>query len=246
MDNTLLPKWMVQALGMLLIIFLASLIINQLFGMKGAPQTMSVSGDGKVIAVPDLATVTIGVVSEGATPTAVRDSNNQKINQIIAFVKQLNIDAKDIQTTGFYSSPKYNYANGQSTLAGYQANQTITVKVRNIDKSQQQLEKMLTGVVSSGANQIQGVNFGFSDADKFKQAARKKAIAQAKQKAKELADDAGIRLGRVVNIVESSSNLTMPYPRMMSMAAKSKAVAPDIEPGTEEINETVTLMFEVH
>jgi uncharacterized protein YggE len=196
--------------------------------------------------VPDLAVVTIGVVSEGLTPAAVRDSNNQKMNRIIAFVKQQQIVEKDIQTTNFYFSPKYNYNNGQSILAGYQANQTITVKVRNINKSQDQLESIVTGVVTAGANQIQGINLGFSDPDKIKQTARKQAIDAARQKAEGLTRDAGIRLGRIINIEESSGNMPTPYPRMMALEAKGAAVSADIQPGSQELEENITLVFELH
>lgn len=245
MDSAFIPKWMVQALGILLIIFLASLIINQLFCDKVSRQVLRVSGTGKIIAVPDLATVTIGVASEGNTPTLVRDSTNKKINQIISFIKLQNIAEKDIQTSGFFLSPKYDYSSAQNNQIGYQATQTVTVKIRAIDKSQQQLEKVLTGVVSNGANQIQGINFSFSNPDNFKQMIRKKAIKQAKNKAKELCEDAGIRLGRVLNIEESESSLPIPYPHAVAMSVKNQAVAPTIEAGTEELSETITLLFEV-
>lgn len=248
MDNYFLPKWMVYTLGVLLIIFLALLSIQQLHTLKAPPQTMSVSATGKATMVPDLATVVIGVVSEGATAIEVKDKNNQKINQMIAFIKQQGVDAKDIQTTAFYSSPKYNYTNGQNNIIGYEANQTVTIKIRAIDKSTAQLEKVIDGAVMSGANQVQGINFSFSDDNQISQTARKQAIELAKQKAKEIADDAGLKLGRIVNVITTESNGFAPRPYAMAanVAGRAQSTAPNIEPGSQEVTETVTVVFDVH
>lgn len=245
MENTFLPKWMLQTLGVLLIILIAVLILNQLGRMSGPPQIMSVSAEGKVTAVPDLATVTIGVASQGANPIDVKNKNNDKINQIIAFIKQQDIDSTDIQTTAFYASPLYNYANGQNTLTGYQAEQAVTVKVHGVDKSQDKLEKILDGAVTNGANEIQGVDFTFTDSDKLKQAARKQAIENAKNKAHELASEADLTLGRVVNVIESPSNFYRPMPLAANFGVRAKSISPTIEPGNQEITESVTLVFEV-
>lgn len=246
MENTFLPKWMLQAIAMLLMVLLAVLILNQLKNMTGAHQTMTVSADGKMTAVPDVAIVTVGVTSQGANPIDVKNKNNDKINQVIAFIKQQDIDANDIQTTSFYASPIYNYANGQNTITGYQANQAVTVKVKNIDKSRDTLEKILDGAVNNGANEIQGVNFSFDDPTKLMQSARKQAIANANEKAHELADEAGISLGKVINISESSGHAV--YPMALAggnFAARAKSVEPTIEPGKQEITANVSLVFEV-
>ncbi len=247
MEEKLLPKWMMQTLGLLLIIFVLLLIIGKVVAINGSPQTMKVNAVGKVAAVPDLATVNVGVVSEGTDPVDVKNKNNDKINQIITFVKGLGISEKDIKTSGFYASPKYNYANGQNAIVGFRADQTITVIVRNIDKSQDQLEKMLDGVVNAGANEIQGVNFSFVDTDKLHQAAVKQAIAKAKEKASQLTSDADLHLGRVVNITEDSNEYVSPMPlAMTNMAVRSKSVAPNIEPGTQDISASVGLVFEIY
>ena len=95
---------------------------------------MAVSAEGKVQAVPDLATITLGVVSQGSNAADVQDLNSEKINKIIDFVKQQEISKDDISTSQFNIYPQYNYKDGRSEIIGYEARQTITIKVRGVDK----------------------------------------------------------------------------------------------------------------
>ncbi len=246
MEYGLLPQWILKTLGVLLIVLVGVVIINQFKAIHGTYQTMNISAQGKVSSVPDLATVRIGVITEGINAVDIKNKNNQKINQLIDFIKQQNIDKNDIQTTEFYASPKYRYENGQNNIIGYQANQLMTVKFHDIDKSRFQLEKILDGAVNNGANQIQDINFSFSDPENLKKQARKQAIANAKEKAKELTHQAGLQLGKIINIVEAGDSSNQPpFPVAMSLG-REKSVAPDIQPGTQDIIENMTLVFEVY
>jgi len=253
----MMPHWLVNTLGVLLVIFVAILIVQKgnevkttLRNQKPA-NTISVSADGKVQAVPDLATVNLGVLSQGSSAKDVKDRNNEKINAIIDYVKSAGVDSKDIVTSQFYAYPQYNYSNGQSNITGYQANQTITIKIHGIDKSQSTLEKIVDEAVNRGANEIQGVSFTFEDADNLRQEARKMAIAKAKEKAAELAAEAGLSLGKVVSISEAGTNYPGPIPYATDSfgrggaVAPEKSVAPNIEPGSQDITETMTVVFEV-
>lgn len=255
MEN-MLPKWLVNGLGGLLIALVALLVIdrahqlNDLFANKNPQNTMTVSAEGKVTATPDLATVTIGVISQGSDAASVKDQNNKKVNAIIDYIKQQGVDQKDINTSQFYFYPRQNYDNGKSTITGYEGNQTVTVKVHGIDKDQQKLETILDGVIGKGANQIQGVSLTFEDPDNLKQEARKQAIEKAKQKAQELAREAGITLGKVISVSESGST---GYPGPIPYVSKATgmggaamdSVAPNIEPGSQDITETMSVVFEV-
>jgi uncharacterized protein YggE len=257
MENTF-PKWLVSGLGALLIAFVALLIIQQGYNLKTLVKnqkpanTISVSAEGKIKAVPDLATVNIGVMTQGNTAAEVKDGNNTKINKIIEFVKAQGISAEDIKTSQFSFYPQQNWQNGKGTIIGYQGDQTITVKVKGVDKSQTVLEKILDGSVNSGANQIQGVNFGYENPENVQQEARKLAIDNAKTKAQGLAKEAGLTLGKVVSIAETGSYM----PGIMSYAdsaygmggggvAMQKSLAPNVEPGSQEITESMTVVFEV-
>lgn len=245
MKDTILPKWMTNILGFLLIIFIFVAILNQWAAFQGVPQTMQVTADAKITAIPDLATVTLGVTSTGNDPIEVKNQNNQKINQIMGFIKQQGIGSQDIKTDQLYFYPQYNYIDGERKAGGYQADQTLIITIKNIDKSKTTLEKILDGAVNHGANKIPGLEFGFMDMNQLKQLARKKAIQNAKVKAMELAAEADLKLGRVVNVLESSNASHVWSLPTMNFSAQAKSVAPKIEPGSQEIIENITLIFKV-
>lgn len=251
-----MPKWLVTGLGGLLIAFVALLVIQQSYNVKTLVKnqkptnTISVSAEGKIKAVPDLATVSIGVMSQGATAAAVKDSNNGKINKIIDFIKAQGIPAEDITTSQFSFYPQQDWQNGKGTIIGYQSDQTVSVKVKGVDKTQDVLEKVLDGAVNNGANQIQGVSFSFEKPEDVQQEARKQAIDNAKTKAQGLAQEAGLTLGKVVSISETNS--AMGSPVMYNAVASGlggggmdKSIAPNVEPGSQDITESMTVVFEV-
>lgn len=242
-----------KAVGGMLALLLLLLVIGkgydlyQDFSHKNPKNTISVSAEGKVSAVPDLATVNLGVLTQGPTAAAVQDENSKKINKIIEFVKQQGISKDDIATSQFNIYPQQNYQAGRSIIIGYQANQTITVKIRGVDKSTEKLGKILDGVTNNGANQINGVSLSFDDPDNLRQQAREQAISKAKEKAGELAKIAGLRLGRVINLSESG-NTPGPIPSYVEGfggGGLERSVAPNIEPGNQDITASMTVVFEV-
>lgn len=253
-NSFFLPKWLVNTLGGLLVIFIAILIVQKFHDLQTQfvnakpANTISVSADGKVTAVPDLATVTLGVLTQGADLTTVKNQNNDKVNAITQFVKQQGIDQKDINTSQYNIYPTQDYTNGQQKITGYQSNQTITVKVHGVDKDQSVLEKILDGAVNAGANQVQGVYFSIADPNSLQQQARLQAIDNAKAKAADLAKQAGLTLGKVVSISETNSATPVPIPYAYGMGGggvAEKSVAPNIEPGSQDITESMTVTFEV-
>lgn len=244
MENYRLPILIACILGCVLIIFVVLLDIHQLQLIRGDSQLLSVSATGKVESIQDMAVVTVGVVSEGLTAQVVKDQSSNKMNQVISFIKQAGIDDKDIKTSQFNISPKYSYSNQQQTVVGYQANQTITVKVRNIDKSSQQLEMVVDGAVMHGANQIQGIDFSFENNEGLVQNARKQAIDKAKANALQISKDAGLNLGRIVNVITSDSG--NPEPRFIQNISLAKSTSPQIQLGSQEVSTEVTVVFELH
>jgi len=253
-----LPKWLINGLGALLIAFVALLVVskakdlNDVLGNKNPDNTMSVSAEGKVKAVPDIATVNLGVLTQGGTPAKVQEENSKKINKIIDYVKSKGISKDDISTANFNIYPQYNYDNGRNEIIGYQLNQTITIKVRGINESTEMLGEILQGAVSEGANEINGVTMGFDDPDNLRQQARQIAIEKAKEKALELANTAGIKLGKVVSVSESGGGYPTPYYADYAYGigggggvALEKSASPNIEPGNQDVIETMTVVFEV-
>jgi uncharacterized protein len=259
MENPI-PKWLVGVLGVLLIVFVAMLVVEKgdalsdKFKNKKPANTLQVSGEGKVDAVPDVATVTIGVMSQGKTAADVKDENNRKASAIIDFIKKQGVEDKDIKTTNLSLNPQQDWTGGRAVIVGYQGNQTVTVKFLGVDKNQDRVEKVLDGVVAAGANEVYGPYFSFNDPDDLKQQARKLAIAKAKEKAQELAQEAGLTLGKIVSVSESGGYYPTPmmygYDKAVTnQASEARAVAPSmaptIEPGQTEITQTMTVVFEV-
>jgi uncharacterized protein len=247
------PRWVYTWLGGLLIVFVAFLIVNEGYKIgqnfnQGPENTISISAEGKVSATPDTATVNLGILVEGDTAEEVQDESSEKINKVVAFVEGQGINENDIQTSGFNINPRYNYTDGKSKIIGYQASQSVVVKIKNIDESSELVGQILSGATDNGANQINGVSFGLDDPDELKNQARKLAIANAKEKASELAKEAGLKLGKIVSLSESGGNTPFPYvERSVSsdLGIGGGGVAPNIQPGSQEITQTMTITFEL-
>lgn len=253
-------KSIVAVLGVLLIVFVALLIGEQGYSfskmVRGTKpdNTISVSATGKANSVPDVAVISLGVMVQGKTATEAQNTAAERINKVIAFVKAQGVDSKDITTTNNGLNPHYDYNNGKNEQSGYDANQTITVKVRgvNTEQGKKKADTISGGAVDNGANQVYGSQFVIDDPESLKQDARKEAIEKAKVKAKELADAAGIKLGKVVSIQDGEGSYA-PVPMYATDSAMGRggvanekmAVAPSVEPGSQDIVQTVTLVFEV-
>ncbi|MFA6100104.1 MAG: SIMPL domain-containing protein [Patescibacteria group bacterium] len=212
---------------------------------KAGRDTITLDGQGKVTAKPDVATVDLGVVTEGATVKDIQQKNTDKMNAIIAALKAMDIKAEDIQTQSYNLSPKYDWTDGMQKLVGYTISQNISVKVRELDKAGDVVSK--GGEL--GANQIGGVQFVIDDPKALEAQAREKAISDAQQKADVLAKKLGLDVVRVISFSESQGSNYPPQPYLTmgraESAAKDMAVAPQIEPGSQDVISNVSVTFEV-
>jgi len=207
-------------------------------------RTVTVSAEGKVYAKPDIALISLSVVSKGKTVKDVTSDGNVKMNQVIGAVKGLGVEAKDITSTDYNLYPEYYYPeNLPPKLTGYQLSQQIQVKIRELDL----VEDILDSGISAGANQVGQLSFDIDDPTQIKKEAREKAFTAAKEKAKEMAKAAGVSLGRVVTFSEGEgyqppvfANYAMEA-KTMDMAVPSAA----IEPGSKELNLIVSVTYEI-
>jgi len=217
--------------------------------------TISVSGYGEAVAVPDIATFTYSVVSEKSTVAAAQDDATTKANAITAALKAAGVAERDIQTTGYSVYPQYEYQEvqcirypcpGQQKLRGYEVRQTTTVKVRDTAKA----GDLLTQVGGMGATEVSGLNFTFDKPEQVEDEARDKAIADAKEKAEVLASSLGVTLVRIVSFSESG-NYPMPYyARDMAygMGGAESVVAqkaPEISVGENKVTSNVSITYEI-
>ena len=206
--------------------------------------TFTVTGEGKTIAVPDIAVVSVGVQAQGGSVKAVQDELNRKSNAVAEAIKKVGVDAKDIQTTNYSIYPSYDYQSGGQRITGYTASSGLTVKVRDIDKA----NSVIDAATSAGANQVGGISFEVSNKDKVLNEAREKAVAEAKRKAEDASRIAGFKLGRIVNYQESEGGQPGPIP-LYAKAEDARGGEPvpptQTEPGSAELAISVSLSFEI-
>lgn len=242
---------MKQTAGLIVFFFLALFAYTKLAGpipfsvtsvTTQKTDTFSVSGEGKATVVPDIAVVNAGVSTQATTVKAAQDQLNKAINAVSDTVKKVGIDAKDIQTTGYNILPMYDYNNGRQRITGYQASSNLTIRVRDMEKA----NSVIDAATAAGANQVGGVSFDVSDKTKAQNEAREKAVAEAKQKARDAARIAGFTLGRIINYSENFGGEPRPIPLMAKAEGLGSAGVPtQIEPGSSEITVTATLSFEI-
>jgi uncharacterized protein YggE len=253
-----------NSLGIAIILSLAVIALSGIWGVRAYSRSIqpssfrsfTVSGEGKVIAVPDLANFSFSVLTEGGKNLSdLQKQNTEKINKIIDFLKQKGIDKKDIETQGYNLEPRYQYVSCRADsvcpppeIVGYTIRQTVGVKVRKFDDA----GSILSGTVDRGANSVSQLSFTIDDQTKLQDEAREQAVAKAKEKADGLAKAGGFKLGRLMTIEESPIN-PMPmynygYARKEMMGATESTAnpAPVIEQGSQEVKVSVSLRYEIN
>lgn len=247
--------------GGVLALYLFSLTIETLGrtqqqGVEG-PQpnrTISVEAQGKTNVRPDTARMALAVVTEGKTVAGVVSENTEKTNAIVAFLKSSGVADKDITTTNYSLYPKYSqvvvtnptpiqnpFETRTSEIVGYSLTQEVSVKVRDIGK----LGNLIEGATGRGANQTGGISFFVDDPEPFKAAARAEAFQKLHEKAMAMASQAGVRLGRVVNVSEYASVPSAFSSRYAEGIGGGGGGAPSIEPGSQEVAVSVTVTYEI-
>jgi len=210
-------------------------------------RTITVSAQGSTTVTPDEAEISFSVLTQGANPQQLSDNNNTKMNAVIAFAKSEGVASSDIATTAYDLQPNYHYDKngGSPTIVGYTLTQTVQVKVRDLTK----VAGVLSGLAPLGVNQIGGVNFTFQDPNKFVGIARADALTKAQKEASEMAAQAGASLGQVVTLNESP-NVPVPYMAYGMSAnaggAMAAPVAPTIQPGTQNVTDSVTVTYQLN
>ncbi|MCE9541129.1 SIMPL domain-containing protein [Candidatus Kaiserbacteria bacterium] len=253
------PRTMATAALGVLALFLLIATLSELKSYRyigsgvTATNTISVSGEGFVFAVPDIATFSVTVTESAKDVTTAQTSATKKSNDIVAYLKNQAIEDKDVQTTDYSINPQYDYTNGACepgvycrpgtpVLRGYEVSQTLTVKVRDTKKA----GDILSGVGKLGASSVSGLNFTVADEDSVVAQARDKAIQNAKAKAETLAGSLGVTIVRVVGFNEGGGGPVYYAKSALSMdAAGSTAPSPEIPVGQNKITSNVTITYEI-
>src|SRR4030042_488312 len=258
-------KSLLIAFIVLLNVFLAVLIVSGTVDIQNkikegkyigqeieTKNTITISDTGEIYTKPDLAITTLSVITEAKPVDEAMKENTEKMNKVINFVKGEGVEEKDLQTTNFNIYPRYEYReteifsyppSDKRVLVGYEATQSLQVKIRNMEK----IGKIIEGATANGANQVGDLQFTVDTQDDLKDKARKQAIDKAKTKAETLASQLGVNLVRITNFSESA---VLPYYPIDLKYAEVPAEglgggAPEIETGENKITVTVTITYEV-
>ncbi len=234
--------------------FINEIKLNKYIGHESqSPNVIYVTGKGEVKAIPDIASLHITISKEAKTAQEAQDILNKSVSKTLDYLKKT-IAKKDIKSEYGGFNPKYSYSQPvcitypcpprNSKIIGYTATQTITVKIRKVDDA----NKIRTKLTELGVTNITGPTFSIDNSDVYKEEARLIAINKAKNKAKVLAKDLGIKLGRITNFSENNSNN---YPRVFNQniklerAGASSSSAPELPKGENTITSNVTITYEI-
>ncbi|MCH3958601.1 MAG: SIMPL domain-containing protein [Selenomonas sp.] len=201
---------------------------------------LSVDGQGTGTATPDIATVTIGVVSHASDAGKAQNDNAWKSDQINKAVKGLGIDSKDIQTNNYSFQPTYQMnTNHKNEINGYTVNNSIIVVVRNIKLT----GKVIDAALQAGANEINSLDFSASNTRTVRKEALSNAVQDARDKADIIAQNLGKRIVGIQNVSESTGYMeSRRFNNAMLMSAKGAADTA-IEPGSLSLSARVHVDF---
>lgn len=209
---------------------------------------VSIEATGKAYAAPDVALVNLGIEAKGKTAGAAVKEGTKVMNSVSDELVKMGVEKKDIKTTSYYLSPNYNWTQSEgSKQEGYVLNQSVTVKVRDLEK----VGDIIAKATSLGANTVGDLSFTVDDEEKAKDEARKDAIEKVKAKAKLMAEQAGFKLGDAVSYYEyapyNDGKSEMMYASADSgMGGGGATSTPQISAGEQEIQLTVSMSYRLY
>jgi len=209
------------------------------------PRTLNIAGNAEMHAAPDAALVSTGVVSEGDTAAAALKANSLALAKVVDAIHASGVEGKDVQTSGLslqarYYRPEKPSPTDRPRIIGYTAANQVALRVRDLAK----LGELLDKVTVAGANRIDGIEFIISNQEALLDEARRKAVADAKDKADLYARAAGFTLGKVMSLAEENVPSPRPMARAMPSGMASVAAAPvPIEAGEMTLSVRVRVVW---
>ena len=251
---------LLKILGSILIVFIAVFVFTEIknnereydyIGKNPEYQnTMTFSGDSKMSVTPDIAYLNMGLKTEKKSVSDAQKENAETMKNFIAKLKSdYEVSNDDVQTANYTVHPQYDWKDGDQNLRGYEVSQNIQIKVRNLEN----VSDIIGLAAEFELNQVNSLSFGVDNKDEFLEQVRKEAINEAKEKAKKVASDLGISLGRITDFYESSSNgsmrepyYNMNYAKNESMDMAGGSISSSVEIGSNEIIANVSITYEIN
>lgn len=214
---------------------------------NGGATGIAATGNGRAFGEPDVAVVTVGVNVQRDTVEQARNDAATAQQAVIDSLKDNGVADEDIQTVGFSVYPQYNYPpdRPQGEIIGYVVSNVVSAKIRDLDTT----GEIIDDATVAGGNDavVQGVSFTIDDPSDLQEQARREAVDKARAQAEQLADAAGVNLGKIISISESGGFI--PFERGLGGAAFDTAaqapVPSPIEPGQVEVNISVSVQFAI-
>jgi uncharacterized protein YggE len=257
MDDKKLFMFRVGAVGAICLTILLSTVIlsngnfyiknlGASLDAKGAvANSISVSGDGKVFATPDVLNLTISASETAGTSAEALQIVNQRINAAAEVLRNNGVDVKDIQTSNLSVYPEYDYVNGSSVLRGQRASVSINAKIKGIDAKAEKASKIIDEVSKIEKIELGSLSFDIEDKTALFTEARKLAFDKAKQKATELSGLAGVNLLDPISISDATYDIVPPSPVYKNIAEDSRASgnATSLSTGQLEVSVSLSVLF---
>lgn len=206
---------------------------------------ISMDGQASMMIAPDMATVSIGVETEGGNIADIKRDNDMRVAAIYDAVKGLGIATKDMQTSELSIQPVYDFSGRRRKFLRYEMRNLVTITVRKLDI----IEKVINASVREGSNVLEGVQFVVSNRDRLIDSLQVEAAKNARTRASDLATAVGVKLGKAITI--SASHMHEPevmYGRkaFASMAdAVGNEVSTPVSGGEMKLRSTVSITFEL-
>lgn len=219
------------------------------------PTSIMVSGEAEVVAVPDIGQFSFAVEGSSEAAAEARSIAAEKVNDILAFLKEAGVAESDIKTEAYNLNPKYRFEQGPCPIGtwcppgeqiadGFDVSQSVRVKVRDIDKA----GELISGVSERGVQNISSLQFTVDDTESLKTEARLAAIANAQAKSGPLAKELGVSVVRMTGYFEEDDYYN-PYASdemfMRSSVAMDGGVNPELPVGEQTVRSRVTITYEV-
>lgn len=199
---------------------------------------LDIVAEGQVTRTPDIAVIRAGVVTQDANAAAALKANAERMAAVMAAIKRLGIAERDVQTAQINLQPQYRYAEGQPpVITGYQATNTLTLRLRDVARAGAALDALAT----QGVNSIDGPTLTIDAMDSAMDEARVDAIRHARARAELYARAAGLSVDRIVSISEGGAGMPGPVPVLMARMEADSATK--IAPGEQAVGVTVNVRF---
>lgn len=238
----------------ILFIFLSLFLYTKLFGpipfsvqsvQTNKTNLFQVEGKGEVTGIPNTGVFLAGVTKTAPTVKNAQDQTNSAVNKILESLKNLGVEDKNIKTTNYSVYPNYDYTSGRQNITGYTVTQNLQIKITPIDK----VNKAIDALTSQGTNMMGGISFDLDDKTQkdLEDKARQQAMQNAKEKAQSLANAAGIKLLRIVDVQEKTNGFQpIPFRTLELAQLTDKDQQTTVTPGQNTIISTVTLSYETY